>query len=255
MVTFDAHTKGTPSAIWESDFRLTLAEEVDLDEIRELIVIAAHPDDETLGAGGLIATAAERQIPIQVVVVTDGAGSHPRSRSMTPGQLADRRVAEVYSAVSILAPDARTTLLGFPDGRTAEFAQEISDALRQVFAAAGAHAHVVVVWSGDGHSDHETVGRIAERWAPADARVWGYPIWAWHWGHPDTGVLPWERARILPLPRRIGDRKRRALAAHVSQLEPLSADPGDERVLEPEVLEHFARDRELYLDVRPGASS
>ncbi len=37
-----------------------------------LLVLAPHPDDETLGFGGLVAAYRERGKPVQVVVVTDG---------------------------------------------------------------------------------------------------------------------------------------------------------------------------------------
>ena len=36
------------------------------------VVVAPHPDDETLAAGGLIAALTSRGIPVTVVAVTDG---------------------------------------------------------------------------------------------------------------------------------------------------------------------------------------
>ena len=42
--------------------------------IRGLIVVAPHPDDESLGCGGLIAAATAEDIPVRIVVVSDGAG-------------------------------------------------------------------------------------------------------------------------------------------------------------------------------------
>src|SRR5690606_16204888 len=46
---------------------------------RRITVIAPHPDDESLGCGGLIAALAADGRAVQVVFVTDGAGSHPNS--------------------------------------------------------------------------------------------------------------------------------------------------------------------------------
>jgi LmbE family N-acetylglucosaminyl deacetylase len=254
VVSFDAHAGGTPSILWETDYRFTLAAEADLDEIRELVVIAAHPDDETLGAGGLIALAADRNVPITVIVVTDGSASHPSSMSVTTQRLRALRAEEVRTAVARLAPDARIAWLGYPDGRTDDFAPQIEQRLIEELARVDPHAHIVVVWTGDGHSDHEAVGRIVNRVAAPEATIWSYPIWLWHWGHPDAESLPWDRVLAVPLTDRILDRKEYAISAYVSQIEPLSDAVGDERMLEPEVLEHFRRDRELFLLARAGTA-
>ncbi|WP_234009984.1 PIG-L family deacetylase, partial [Streptomyces sp. SA3_actF] len=45
-----------------------------------VVVVAAHPDDEVLGAGGALALLAAAGNPLTVVTVTDGEGSHPRTR-------------------------------------------------------------------------------------------------------------------------------------------------------------------------------
>lgn len=48
-------------------------------------------------------------------------------------------------------------------------------------------------------------------------------------------------------------REAAALAAHRSQVEPLSALPGDEPLLGPHVLAHFLRDTETFFADVPGA--
>ena len=40
------------------------------------IVVAPHPDDEVLGAGGLIADRRRRHVPVTVVAVTDGEAAY-----------------------------------------------------------------------------------------------------------------------------------------------------------------------------------
>ena len=57
-------------------------------DCQRLVVVAAHPDDESLGAGGLIATAHDAGISIYVVLLTAGEASHPESPSRRRHDLA-----------------------------------------------------------------------------------------------------------------------------------------------------------------------
>lgn len=64
------------------------------------LVVAPAPDDETLGACGLIARAVKR--PMDVVLITDGAASHPGSIASPRQRLAPVRLAEMRTAVTML---------------------------------------------------------------------------------------------------------------------------------------------------------
>ena len=66
------------------------------------LVLAPHPDDESLGCGGLIAAACAGGQPPIVVVLTDGAGSHPNSRAYPPDRLRTTREAETLAALACL---------------------------------------------------------------------------------------------------------------------------------------------------------
>ena len=78
---------------------------LDLDQVSPdgtSLVVAPHPDDESLGCGGLIAESCARGRPPVVVVMTDGAASHPSSPSYPADRLRALRESETAAALSIL---------------------------------------------------------------------------------------------------------------------------------------------------------
>src|SRR5215471_5295900 len=90
-----------------------------------LLVVAPHPDDETIGAGGLIQSVHEAGGAVRVVYLTNGEAypegvraALPRSK---PGPLiyrdyGKRRQGEARDALRVLGVDASAlTFLGFPN--------------------------------------------------------------------------------------------------------------------------------------------
>ena len=223
MVIFDSTQAGTPARSWAP--LIDSAPPLDLTGVGSLVVVAPHPDDETLGAGGLIAACRSLGISVTVVVVTDGAAAQSSS---TPIELARRRTIEVTAAVRALNPDARLTLLGYQDGATADSREAIRSDLAIV--AEGADL-IVAPWRGDGHRDHRVVGEIC---ATLGIRLIEYPIWMWHWGTPDDPRIP--RRRIATLPTDVA--KGSAIALHVSQLG---------SVLRPDFIENFTGRLETFI--------
>lgn len=232
-----------------------------------LVVLAAHPDDETLGAGGLIAAVAARGLAVDVVVATAGEASHPDSTTITPAVLARIREREVRDAVAHLAPNASVHFLGLPDGALSRHRGELDAALADIAGTSETPTVLVAPWRQDGHTDHDTAGLAAA----GLARIRGlalleYPIWLWHWG--TARDLP-EELHLFPIGFQPGvggpeagdpdtggtprAAKERAMAAHQTQVMPLSALPGDEALLSPAVLEHFQRPFEAFVLTRPQA--
>jgi LmbE family N-acetylglucosaminyl deacetylase len=91
-----------------------------------LVVVAPHPDDETLGAGGLIQRVLSRGGTVLVVLVTAGDGyveavvhhtGQLRPRPADYIAYGDQRLQEAHRAVRELGGDAIAFhVLGFPDG-------------------------------------------------------------------------------------------------------------------------------------------
>ena len=237
-VSFDPRTAGSAETSWAA--RLADLPKLELRADANVLVVAAHPDDETLGAGGLIACAAAMGCPVSIVVATDGEASHPGSSSHSPRQLAAIRRAEVGAAVRTLDVGARLRLLHLPDGALTEHRDVLADAIADELSAADL---VVSPWCGDGHPDHQACAdAITAR--PHTAQHWQYPIWFWHWGDPDA-VLP-HLARF-DLDDGALAAKLRALDCHRSQHQPLSGAAGDEAILPPHVLARFRRDYECFV--------
>ncbi|MET4780070.1 PIG-L family deacetylase [Glaciihabitans sp. UYNi722] len=248
MVTFDSRTAGTSAEIWNADARRHRLPELRLEGIDELIVIAAHPDDETLGAGGLIAECSIIGIPIHVVVVTDGAGSHPHSTTVTPVGLAVRRRRETTNAVRRLAPAAVVTFLDFGDGTIRENREQVRIEVDCIVAKASQNALLVAPWRGDGHRDHRILGEVtAEANAGRGIRFLEYPIWLWHWSSPELDSTPWKQFSALRMSESTLAAKNAAIRLHESQVAPLSAAPGDEAVLDSQFLRNFEHDAEVFI--------
>ncbi|OLR92967.1 PIG-L deacetylase family protein [Actinokineospora bangkokensis] len=202
-----------------------------------LVVVAPHPDDEVLGAGGLMALAGS----VHLVAVTDGEASHPGSTVLAPRELAAVRARESEAALDVLGVDARVDRLGMPDGGIDEDA--LAAALVERLPAGGWCA---ATWRGDGHPDHEAVGRAAARaCAEVGARLLEFPVWAWHWSRPDDHRVPWSAGLRVDLPPAVAEAKRRAVREFATQVEPLGPDAADAAILPPPVLARLTRGFEV----------
>jgi LmbE family N-acetylglucosaminyl deacetylase len=248
VVTFDGRAAGTPASVWSADPRFRDLPALALHRTGRTVVVAAHPDDETLGAGGILAELADAGHPAEVVVVSDGGASHPGSPTLGPDALVERRRVEVLDAVRLLSPRSPVTVLGFPDGGLRESRNAVEADLRALLRDGEPVVQLVAPWRGDGHRDHRIVGEVCAALADElGCTLLEYPLWLWHWAEPDDPRVPWDRLRVVELADRSVVRKARAVAAHVSQVTPLSSDPRDVPTLHPQFLRTFDRDVEVVV--------
>ncbi|WP_072315117.1 PIG-L family deacetylase [Agrococcus sp. Marseille-P2731] len=240
---FEGDDAGTPHEAWLESAALRAAPVLDR-QPGALLVVAAHPDDEVLGAFGSIHEAARRGIPVTVVVASDGEGSHPGSPTLSQAALAQQRRTEQEAALA--GTGAHILRLGLPDGALRRHRRELVAAIAPLIAALPSDARVIAPWARDGHPDHELVGDAVAAIAREAGRecAWA-PIWAWLWGEP--GLLDDVALHRLPLDADAREVKARAIAAHRSQIAALSPDPADRAVLSPSMLARFAGDEWLVL--------
>jgi LmbE family N-acetylglucosaminyl deacetylase len=135
---------------------------------RKMLVLAPHPDDETLGCGGTIALCASGGAEVRVVIVSDGGKISPDSGVMRD-EVVRRRKQEAEEA-SIILGIARTYFLGFPDGELQAYKTEIEEGVREIVS--GFAPDVILSPSPvDYHADHIAVSEIARAFLTEDEGV------------------------------------------------------------------------------------
>ncbi|CAN5636144.1 PIG-L family deacetylase [soil metagenome] len=192
---------------------------LDFTGCQRLIVVAPHPDDETLGFGATSAQLAAAGVEVQVVSVSDGGAAFPDLSEFDRIELERTRRAEVAKATSILGIRP-PILLGLPDGAVGQHEDTLVEKLVDIIDGAGEGTWCAATWRGDGHPDHEAVGRAAARaTARTGATLLEYPVWMWHWATPGDPAVPWDRAFSVALDRSAIGRKQHAAHCFRSQFE------------------------------------
>ena len=223
---------GTSVADWRDWVRAMPT--LDLSDCPALVVVAPHPDDETLGFGATASLLQSRGVDVTVVAVTDGGGSVPGLSPVERQWLERERRDELRAATTIMGL-REPVALGLPDGDVADREDELTGLLADIVAEGPAGTWCAATWRGDGHPDHEAVGRsAAAAVAGTDATLLEFPVWMWHWAKPADEAVPWHRMSAAPHDEVAAARKQRAAAAFASQLAPYRA--GSDVVLPPFVL-------------------
>ena len=217
------NSSGTSWSDWQGSTRLANTPWISADQLcpagARLIVVAPHPDDEILMCGGLLSGFRGREHELLMVSVTDGEGSHPGSNRWSPQRLRERRPQESRDALQRLGLNVGAVAwqrLSVQDGAVARDECALVNHLCQLLTP---QDRLLTTWRGDGHCDHEAVGRAcAEAARERQVPLLEVPVWAWHWAEPEDARLPWLRARRLKLDKDSLRHKCHAIAAHNSQL-------------------------------------
>jgi LmbE family N-acetylglucosaminyl deacetylase len=181
------------------------------------IVVAPHPDDETLGAGGVIRNLSERGVDLTVVAVTDGEGAYDDGVDIRP--VRRREQAEALKVLGI--GEDHIIRLGIPDRYVADHEDSLVHSLTPLVNRT---THLLAPWTGDFHPDHEACGRAAKRVAQqTGATLSFYFFWTWHRGTPELlSSLP---LKAVPLSQLAIEAKSEAVRRHQSQLVHACGEP------------------------------
>ena len=192
-----------------------------------LLVIAPHPDDETLATGGILQGALAAGAEVRVVIASDGDNNPWPQRWLERRWRIDadararwgrRRREESQRALAILGVPAEAVRhLGWPDlGMTArlmagpEAERLIADEL-----AAFAPTHLAVPMANDHHPDHNALAILTELALAATPSVrprrLGYLVHG-------CAAISGDDACIWPITDAQRQRKRQAVMAHETQV-------------------------------------
>lgn len=149
-----------------------------------VLVLAPHPDDESIGCGGAIALHLAQGDPVTIAIATDGALGDPGGR-FPAGDYRERRRQEARAAAADLGapepafwdlPDGGLRDLLGADGNTGDLHALVRTAIERTAAE--------IVYAPprlDTHPDHHALGLAVEEvlgsWGPGRPRAFAYDVW------------------------------------------------------------------------------
>jgi LmbE family N-acetylglucosaminyl deacetylase len=154
---------------------------------RRLLILLAHPDDETFGPGGTIARYAREGVDVRLATATRGEagqlGDPPLTDREGLGAFRERELREAASVLGI----REVEFYGFGDGRLADTPFEVI-LERAVRSIRRFRPQVLVGFGPDGvsgHPDHVVMCEVAAAAYEAAADPSRFP------GHSDEGLASW----------------------------------------------------------------
>jgi N-acetyl-1-D-myo-inositol-2-amino-2-deoxy-alpha-D-glucopyranoside deacetylase len=204
-----------------------------------VLVVVAHPDDETFGCGSVLAHASARGAEVVVACATRGELGEPAPGSgIDPATLGDVREAELRAAARELGA-SQVVLLGWRDSGMDGEAAAGSLVAADVDAVAAAVAGVidefrpdvvVTLDASDGHRDHAAIRdatlRAVEqaKTRPSRTYLWSLPrsLLGAFVGNPNVGTPDEEITTVIDTSAHL-ERRRRAIRMHASQVSPYEA--------------------------------
>lgn len=182
-----------------------------------ILVVVAHPDDESLMMGGKIATLARTE-RVVVVSLADGVGSRFRWYQLMGWMDAAAWRAEQFRTACLALGAEGYMLRVFPDQRADRVSQlSINRAVERLLSRFCPYC-VYTHWTGDLNLDHRRVAEaviVASR--PEKAR-YVRSVYAMQPELPELSLAPWKPTKKLTLDDSALRQKRAACVAYVTEL-------------------------------------
>ncbi len=227
------------------------------------MVFAPHPDDESLGCGGLIKYLSKQHAEVSIVFLTSGDASHPNSKSHSPAILAELREKEAINACTMLG--VKTSNIYFlklkdsklhklPEKDRNATSNHISTLLKDCKISS-----VLVPWRRDPHTGHMATYNLVKTALEnkiSEIQIIEYPIWLWKnstkkdW--PKYGEAEMFRLDITD----VLNFKKDAIFAHRSQTANIIKDDVEGFQLSQDLLSPFLTSFEYYFfDIKKDRNS
>jgi len=185
-----------------------------------VLVLAPHPDDETLGCGGSIRKHINKSENVYVCFITKGEKSHyvHGIKHISFEEVAKIRKTEALKAMEILGvPQTNIIFLDFPDGDAWIYVDDIQMKLEQLITSIKPST-IYCPHIDDGHLDHQTtymaVKSALENLSDIQVELRYYIIW---------GILPSFNLKI-DLSQDEYSTKEKAISVYQSQISLLGED-------------------------------
>ncbi len=224
-------------------------------ELGSTVVLAPHPDDETLGCGGTVALLRQANIQVHVIFVSDGSMSHPNSKKYPVEKRIALRETEATEALQILGVDsAGAIFMRLQDSEVPALHQPGFDEavkMLQQHLRLLQPATLIVPWKRDPHKDHRATWQIVQAALVSfhyPVRVLQYFIWLWERSQPAD--LPSTDQQLIwkATIETVAALKQAAIIKHESQVTRLIDDDPEGFILSAEVLSHFSGHYELFAE-------
>lgn len=216
------------------------------------MIVAPHPDDESLGCGGAIALICAFGLEVSILTLSDGTLSHPNSLKFPAEKLRALREAELIKAAKILGVKRENIAFfryrdrSVPNNEFAEFSAAI-DRCREHLDKNQPQT-IFVPWRRDPHPDHRAAFQLISAAKSPAQRLIEYPIWLYELaGTGDAPLASEVRAFRLDITS-VSEIKQQAIRAHASQVTDLIDDDPNGFRLSENVLANFAAPFEIYLE-------
>jgi N-acetylglucosamine malate deacetylase 1 len=200
---------------WKEKF-VAIREKESLDDFRgrsgNLVVISPHPDDDVLGAGGVMIGAAEEGRDVFSVTITDGRGSPRKGSPISDEEMASLRQKESVAALKAVGAAGGFYLRKRSFGLEGEAGNEVERELKDIFEWLNP-SEVFLPGPYERHKTHIRCTRLAIEALRSSKGpkplVLGYSLWGNFWGEKKRVVRD-----ISPVIRK----KVGAVLAHSTQI-------------------------------------
>ncbi|APU67579.1 bifunctional PIG-L family deacetylase/class I SAM-dependent methyltransferase [Christiangramia flava] len=219
------------------------------EDLGNCVIFSPHPDDESLGCGGLIKSLTNSHSDVYVIFVTNGEKSHTNSRIYPPDILGMLRQQEAMDACKILGvKNSNVYFLNCGDGNIKNSYNQFkrnAKLFNKIFSSKNIKT-VLMPWRRDHHIDHIATNELVRKILPEHIQTIEYPIWLWNKGIDSDWP---ETDEILPYKLNIEDvfsYKKRAIFQHRSQTTNLIKDDHNGFRLTSKLLKPFMGNYEYY---------